>query len=549
MKRNLVLIIILFLVPVISGYSQTKTKIELKDNWYHLNGEKYFIKAIGYEIGARPGQHPYEDTQKDELELMKFDLKMIKEGGYNTIRTWSQYSEAQLKLVQESGLKLIMGIDIKPEEDYGDPEFVKDSEIELKRVLNYAKKYDCIITYLVINEPQTDHIHSVTGKAFVDLMNTLINIIHKEHPGIPVTLSANAMISDYMDESIFDVYAYNCYDHNEGQTATMGFKDYIKGLNELNGLDKPFITTEFGYSVSPEGGNGQYGSNTLKQQSDGLISNYRDLIDAGAVGMCPFYYADGWWKGGEKSDHSLNQPEEWFGFWGYSDLNDKYGTPRPVWFAMRDYMKGLIISPKNKSIHINTKIPLELYNDKDVKKVVVKFRDKVIYSKNITSEGYMADELTIDPVGIEDMELAFEFYNSDDKIIKNESIIILASKTAFELPELTIEVTPEKDLNEGKIASIKTKIDNSENFKLLGDLKINYNTHLGWAIGSQESVSISDQLDKKIITSENFFNIPDNCWVVNASAGISVQYGKFIFRIHDQKIIYRGDWAKEVGRK
>ena len=549
MKLNLVLTIILFLVIDISGYSQSKTKIELKDNWYHLNGQKYFIKAIGYEIGARPGQHPYKDAKKDELELMKFDLEKIKEGGYNTIRTWSQYSEAQLKLVQESGLKLIMGIDIKPEEDYGDPEFVKESEIELKRVLNYAKKYDCIITYLVINEPQTDHIYQVTGKAFVDLMKTLIDIIHKEHPGIPVTLSANAMISDFMVESLFDVYAYNCYDHNEGQTATMGFKDYIKGLNELNGLDKPFITTEFGYSVSPEGGNGRYGSNTLKQQSDGLISNYRDLIDAGAVGMCPFYYADGWWKGGAKSDHSLEQPEEWFGFWGYSDLNDKFGSPRPVWFAMRDYMKGLIISPKNKSLHTNTKIPLELFNDKDVKKVVVKFRDKVIYTKNITSEGYFADQLTIDPVGIEDMELAFEFYNNDNKIIKNESINILASKTAFELPGLTIEVTPGEDLNEGKIASIKTKIETRENFEFVGDLKLSYNTHLGWEIGPQASVSINDQLDKKIITSENFFIIPDNCWIVNASAGISVKYGKFIFKIHDQKIIYRGDWAKEVGRK
>ena len=549
MKRNLAITIILSFVLVICGYSQSKTKIELKDNWYNLNGQKYFIKAIGYEIGARPGQHPYEDEKKDELELMKFDLENIKEGGYNTIRTWSQYSENQLKLVQDSGLKLIMGIDIKPEEDYGDPEFVKESEIELKRVLNYAKKYDCIITYLIINEPQTDHIHSVTGKAFIDLMQTLIDIIHKEHPGIPVTLSANAMISDYMDESIFDVYAYNCYDHIEGQTATMGFKDYIKGLNELNGLDKPFITTEFGYSVSPEGGNGRYGSNTQEQQSDGLISNYRDLIDAGAVGMCPFYYADGWWKGGNKSDHSLEQPEEWFGFWGYSDLNDKYGSPRPVWFAMRDYMRGLIISPKNNSIHTNTTIPLELFNDKDVKKVVVKFRDKVIYTKNITSEGYFADQFTIDLVGIEDMELAFEFYDNNNQIIKNESINILASKTVFQLPVLTIEVTPGKDLNEGKIARIKTKIEINEDFKLVGDLKVSYNTHLGWAIGPQASVSIHDQLDKMTITSENFFNIPDNCWVVNASAGISVQYGKFIFKIHDQKIIYRGDWAKEVGRK
>jgi len=212
-------------------------------------------------------------------------------------------------------------------------------------------------------------------------------------------------------------------------------------------------------------------------------------------------------------------------------------------------MKGLIISPKNNSIHTGTKIPLELYNDKDVKKVVVKFLDKVIYTKNISSEGYFADEFTIDPAGIEDMELAFEFYDKDNKIIKTESINILASKTAFELPVLTIEVTPGKDLNEGKIASIKTKIDTKENFKLLGDLKVSFNTHLGWEVGPQVTVSIKDQLDKKVITSEEFFHIPDNCWIVNASAGISVQYGKFIFKIHDQKIIFRGDWAKEVGRK
>jgi hypothetical protein len=230
-------------------------------------------------------------------------------------------------------------------------------------------------------------------------------------------------------------------------------------------------------------------------------------------------------------------------------VNDKYGSPRPVWFAMRDYMKGLIISPKNNTVHVGTSIPLELYNDKDVKKVVVKYLDKVIYTKNISNEGYIADQLMIDPVGIEDIELAFEFYDKNNTIIKNESINILASKTAIELPKLTIEVTPGKDLNEGKIASIKTTIETNKNFILLGDLKVSYNTHLGWEIGPQASVSIKEQLDKKVITSENFFTIPDKCWNVNASAGIAVQYGKFIFRIHDQKIIFRGNWAKEAGRK
>ena len=546
----LVVLIMVFvsLLSVHPATAQTKTKLEIKDSWYYINGEKFFIKAIGYEIGARPGQHPYEGKRADDLDLMKFDLKVIKEGGYNTIRTWSEFSEPQLKLVQNSGLKLIMGIAVNPEGDYGDPKFVLKCEQDVKQVMSYARKYNCIITYLILNEPQTDHIHKVGGTAFVNLMNDLITIIHREHPGIPVTISANAMISDYLNQKIFDVYAYNCYDHTEAQTATMGFKDYIKGLVALNGSDKPFITTEFGYSVSHKGF-GRYGGNTLIQQAEGLVANYRDLLDAGAVGMCPFYYADGWWKGGAPDMHNTEQPEEWFGFWGYSDANDKFGSPRPVWFAMRNYMKALVISPKNKDIYTATNIPLELFVDKDVRKVTVKLKDKVLYSKNIVKEGYFADQLPIAPQGIEDMELAFEFYNAENKLLKTESIMILASDKPFDLPKLTIEVTPGTDLNAGKIASIKTKIDTKEKFTLADDLKISYNTHLGWEVGPQATVSIKDQKEQKMIQTENFFTIPDHCWIVNASAGITVQYGKFVFKIHDQKLIFRGDWAKEAARK
>jgi len=548
MRIRCAILLIVCQLITISIFAQSKAKIEIKDNWYYLNGEKFFIKAIGYEIGARPGQHPYEGARIDDLDLMKFDLKVIKEAGYNAIRTWSQFSEPQLKLVQNSGLKLIMGIDIAPDKDYADPKFIKESEDKLMKVMSFAKKYDCIITYLILNEPQTDHIHTVTGKAFVSLMKDLTNIIHNEHASIPVTISANAMISDYIDENIFDVYAYNCYDHAEAQTATMGFKDYIKGLVDLNGLKKPFICTEFGYSVSHKG-YGRYGGQTLTQQSKGLIANYRDLIDAGAVGMCPFYYADGWWKGGDAYYHNPDQPEEWFGFWGYSDVKDKFGSPRPVWFAMRDYMKALIISPKNNDIYQTGKIPVELYADKDVNKVIVKLNDKVVYSKGITKEGYFAGDFDTAPKGIEDMELAFEFYNKADKLLKTESIMILASDKPFDLPKLTIEVTPDKDLNAGKIASIKTTIVTNENFKLGDDMKVSYNTHLGWEVGPQATVSIKDQIEKKTIQTESFFTIPDNCWVVNASAGVTVQYGKCSFKIHDQKLIFRGDWAKEVGRK
>ena len=149
MKQNLTSILILCIIQLNLGCSQLEkskteqkeaTKIELKDNWYYLNGERFFIKAIGYEIAARPGQHPYEDERKDHLELMKFDLENIKKSGYNTIRTWSQFSETQLKLVQESGLKLIMGLEVNPEEDYSDPKFINHCKTQLENILKYATK-------------------------------------------------------------------------------------------------------------------------------------------------------------------------------------------------------------------------------------------------------------------------------------------------------------------------------------------------------------------------------------------------------------------------
>ena len=116
---------------------------------------------------------------------MKFDLKVIKEGGYNAIRTWDEFSEPQLKLVQDSGLKLIMGIRVDPDQDYGDPQFVRNCEDSVRKVMSYSKKYDCIITYLILNEPQTDHMHKVSGKAFVNLMQGMMDIIHQEHTGRP----------------------------------------------------------------------------------------------------------------------------------------------------------------------------------------------------------------------------------------------------------------------------------------------------------------------------------------------------------------------------
>ena len=92
MKKLSVILIIFTMVMVgcTNGSKQSSAKVGVKDNWYYINGEKFFIKGIGYEIGARPGQDPYEDSIVMDLERMRYDLKFLKDGGFNTIRTWSQ---------------------------------------------------------------------------------------------------------------------------------------------------------------------------------------------------------------------------------------------------------------------------------------------------------------------------------------------------------------------------------------------------------------------------------------------------------------------------
>ena len=131
--------------------------LEIKDGWYYLNGQKFFVNAIGYEIGARPGQHPYI-KRASEPERVKRDMAVIKEGGFNAIRTWSELSEEELKVVQASGLKVIFGIGIAPASDFGDPAVVKGHMSIVNKVLAYSKHYDSIITYLIMNEPMPQHI-------------------------------------------------------------------------------------------------------------------------------------------------------------------------------------------------------------------------------------------------------------------------------------------------------------------------------------------------------------------------------------------------------
>ena len=517
----------------------TETRVELRDGWFYINGEKFFVNALGYEIGARPGQNPYVE-RFSEPERVRADMAVIKAAGYNAIRTWSELTEEELKVVQESGLKVFLGIGINPEEDFSNPNVVGRFLSIVEDVLSYSKNYDAVIGYLVMNEPKPAHIRKVGAQATVDLWVAMRDIIHREHPGIPVTISGNSAITEFVDMNVFDVYGYNAYDY-DGFNYTHGYANAARILPEMNGQGKPLMLTEFGMSVSRQGGEARYGGNTLVEQMEILPWYYRQLLDAGAAGASPFYYADGWWKGEDPDTHD-DTPEEWFGFWGYADADDAIGYPRPVWHAMKEYNQALISSPKNQQYYRNN-VPLEFFLQEDVDSLRVIHKDRIIYSQDELTGTHFEDTIRFADKGLTDRELVFEFYDKEGELLKLEVIIVLTGDDDIVWPTLTID-SPITDLDEQQDVAVSLTLKDPGPFEFSSDVRYMWATHIGWSRGERRRWRIDASLESQAMSDS--YALPTESPVLGLYAGTEITYGKFTKTIHDEKLIYRGDWADPI---
>jgi len=519
-----------------------KTKIEIKDGWYYVDGHRFFVNAIGYEPGARPGEDPKKPHVSNLPEIQQ-DLNSIKAAGFNGIRTWSAMSEDELKLVQASGLKIVFGIWIEPTEDFADPKVVEKDLDYTKSILAYTKKYDCVITYLIMNEPMPAHIREVGAQPTLDLWIKLRDLIHREDPGTPVTISGNTAITGWLNLNPFDVLGHNTYGYpTEGSNFTHGFANTNRFVAELNGGAKPVLVTEFGHSVSRQGAGGRgYGGNTLEEQAQEMIRDYRDLLDSGATGVCPFYYADGWWKSGKAAVHE-DTPEAWFGFWGFKDVNDRTGYPRPAWYALTEYNQALVTSPKNQQYYLN-EVPVEAFLGPEIKRLRVIYQDAVIWEAAPDAYGYLSGKLSFAGEDLKDRELVFESYNAQGRLLKQESVVVLTGKEPIVWPTLELR-TPVTDLDRAKEVPVEYELTNNTGFSLGNELRYVFAPHKGWEPGETHRQTIDPKRKQQSVS--DTFPLPDDCFVLGLYAGTDIRYGKFTKTIYAQKFLFRGTWADPI---
>ncbi|BDU71869.1 glycoside hydrolase 5 family protein [Mesoterricola silvestris] len=505
--------------------------LELKDGWYHLDGHRFLVNALGYESGARPGEAPYETRGRD-LDQVRRDLELIKAAGFNAIRTWSQMSEPELKVVQASGLKIVFGIWLKPDEDFADPA-VAARDLELIRsTLAYTRAYDCVITYLIMNEPMPEHIRKVGAAATRDLWARATALIHELHPGVPVTISGNAAITEWVDMGLFDVRGRNAYDYRDSANFTHGFAEAQRMLAGTDG--KPALLTEFGRSVSRKG-EGLYGGNTLGQQAEAMTRYYRDFLDAGGTGLCPFYYADGWWKAGNPAVHD-DEAEEWFGMLGFGSLKDAAGHPRPAWYALAQYNLALVASPRNHAFYRET-VPLEAHCQPAVKRIRVVFRDRVLLEAVPDARGRATGEVRFPGEGLTDRELVVEALDAAGRVLKWETLVVLTGKDPVEWPRLEL-ATGVDGLRGAREVPVTFRLGPTGPFKVDGGLRYAFSPHKGWEPGETRTRPIAPGAPVA-----DAYRPPAGCAVLSVFGGVDVRFGKFVKTLTARRFLYDGPWA------
>ena len=84
-------------------------------------------------------------------------------------------------------------------------------------------------------------------------------------------------------------------------------------------------------------------------------------------------------------------------------------------------------------------------------------------------------------------------------------------------------------------------------FTLSDEVRYQFATHIGWSRGEQRRWTIDPSQQK--LAMKDSYTLPKESPVLGLYAGMEISYGKFVKTIHDQHLVYRGDWADPIRLK
>lgn len=306
--------------------------ITIRGEEIYFNGKPFLINAVGY-AGWRPGQWPGTDVVP--LDLVAADFQRIKDAGFNTIRTWEALSPQELELAMKFGLKVIQGIWLDPSHDFSDEQVKRYSLDKMQRIVQWSKRFDNVLMYLVFTEPRQEAVMYAGEEATISFLRlvkkTIQDIDYK-----PVSMDSWIPLG-FLDHELWDIVTFNVFMFTpETINKTIGFKNYVAWIKQNHARHKPlFIGETGGFSVSRKRLNDiGFGGNTSNAQSLKNIESLKLAIEGGASGVCLVSFLDTWHYPSDPERHD-DHPWEWNGLIEFKSRNDSIGTPRQTYYDFK----------------------------------------------------------------------------------------------------------------------------------------------------------------------------------------------------------------------
>ena len=389
-----------------------------------INGEATLVKGFTYgptPIGENYSFNLWSQPDSYIKKVLDTDCQLMKEMGANAIRLTPGVPPKWIKYIYKKyGIYTVIndfmgrygltvdGVWMFPT-DYSDPR-VKKALVEsaIQTVKTY-KDVPGILMFLFGNENnyglewKTTEIENLPvgererakAKYLYSVWGEVCKNAKKVAPDVPVGI-VNGEVQ-YIDLAkkycgpYIDIFGANVY---RGERATILFEQ-VK-----NGIDKPFLFTEFGcdaYNVKLGHEDQYYQTLFIKSQWQEIYHKlYGHNEEANCLGGLVFEWIDEWWKKGQSYDLYIHNPE---GSWSHPAYYFDYMKSEhseSEWTGKLENMNeewwGIVAQSENKIDGINQRIPRgayyllkDIWNNIDPFKMSIKEIDDYFAKMNILS--------------------------------------------------------------------------------------------------------------------------------------------------------------------
>lgn len=332
------------LLPNAAGDAQSHPSYAtIKEGVLKVNDNSFDIKGICWNPVPKGFEHPeglafLPNGTAYDLDYIERDLKLIKDAGFNTLRTYEAVTDAEtLKLIQKYGLKVIVPV-------YNFHEKTNDQVTE---TILSLKGHPTTLFWEIGNEWNYNHFYDENGsfQQSLDRIQELITLIRALDEDTLLAVNYGELPSPKTEATLdVDIWGLNIYRSDD-------FRDVFSSWSQLS--DKPIYLGEYGAdAIDNRNGDGRYAPKeqayAVTKLTQQIVAQYASHDRGQVLGGTLFAFSDEWWKDGNGSPHEhdiggiapgggpypdLEFNEEW---WGIVDIER---NPRPAYSALQRIYK------------------------------------------------------------------------------------------------------------------------------------------------------------------------------------------------------------------